>query len=132
ESLNNINDGQHDAICEANTIIFQINRYVKENIYVKEKKANEIAAMLIKKMEKNNHSLKRAFKIFLAHHKQYLEFEDIPIIRGVIAKKSVSSPVKHIMKEYLWKRTNEKYREILNRMHKDESYKKEKFILSRF
>lgn len=131
-TLKSINDGQHDVICEANKVIFQINQYVKENIYEKEKKANEIADKLIKKIEKNNHSLKRAFKIFLAHHNQYLEFEDIPIIRGVIAKRSVSSPVKHIMKEYLWKRTNEKYRKILNQMHKEGSYKKESFVLSRF
>ena len=131
-TLKNKNDGHHDVICEANKVIFQINQYVKENIYIKEQNANEIAGMLIKKMGKNNHSLKRAFKIFLAHHKQYLEFEDIPIIRSVIAKKSVSSPVQHIMKEYLWKRTNEKYRKILNRIHKEGSYKKENFVLSRF
>ena len=128
----NINEGQHDIIYEANKAVFQINQYVKENIYAKEKKANEIAGTLIRKIEKNNHSLKRAFKIFLAHHKHYLEFEDIPIIRAVIAKRSVSSPVQHIMKEHLWKRTNEKYRKILNRSYKEVRYKKASFTLSRF
>ena len=131
-TLKNKNDGHHDVICEANKVIFQINQYVKENIYIKEQNANEIAGMLIKKMEKNNHSLKRAFKIFLAHHKQYLEFEDIPIIRAVIAKRGVSSPIQHIMKEHLWKRTNEKYSKILNRSYKEVRYKKASFTLSRF
>ena len=131
-SLKNINDGQHDVICEANKAIYQINQYVKENIYVREKKANDIAYMLIRKIEKNNHSLNRALKIFLAHHKQYLEFEDIPIIRGVIAKRNVSSSIQHIMKDYLGKRTQEKYRKVLNGMHKEQYYKKEKNFLSRF
>jgi len=131
-SLKNINDGQHDIICEANKAIYQINQYVKENIYVREKRANDIACMLIRKIEKNNHSLNRALKIFLAHHKQYLEFEDIPIIRGVIAKRNVSSSIQHIMKDYLGKRTQEKYRKVLNRMHKEQFYKKRKNFLSRF
>lgn len=126
--LKNTNDGHRNVVCEANKVIFQINQYVKENIYVKEKTANEIAGILIKKMEKNNHSLNRAFKIFLEHHKRYLEFEDIPIIRGVIAKRNISSPIQHIMKEYLGKRTNEKYRKILNRIHKERSNKKENHV----
>ena len=128
----NINEGQHDIIYEANKVVFQINQYVKENIYAKEKKANEIAGMLIRKIEKNNHSLKRAFKIFLAHHQQYLEFEDLPIIRAVIAKRNVSSPIQHFMKEYLGKRTNEKYSRILNRSYKEARYKKASFTFSRF
>lgn len=124
-TLKNINDAQHNILLEANRAILQINQYVKENIYVKEKKANEIAGMLIKKMEKNNHSLHRAFKIFLAHHKQYLEFEDIPIIRGVIAKRNVSSQIEQLMQEYLGKRVNEKYSKILSHIHQEKRYKKE-------
>ena len=131
-TLKNINEGQHDVICEANKAIFQINRYVKQTIYMREKKANEIAQLLIKKMERNNHSLKRAFKIFLAHHKQYLEFEDIPIIRGLIVKGNVSSPVQHVMKEYLGKRIAEKYRGILNRIKQEKSSKKGNVVLFRF
>lgn len=131
-TLKNINEGQHDVICEANKAIFQINRYVKQTIYMREKKANEIAHMLIKKVERNNHSLKRAFKIFLLHHKQYLEFEDIPIIRGLIAKGNVSSPVQHVMKEYLGKRIAEKYRGILNRIKQEKSSKRGNIVLSRF
>ena len=130
-TLKNINEGQHDVICEANKAIFQINRYVKQTIYMREKKANEIAQLLIKKMERNNHSLKRAFKIFLAHHKQYLEFEDIPIIRGLIVKGNVSSPVQHVMKEYLGKRIAEKYRGILNRIKQEKSSKKGNVVLFR-
>lgn len=131
-TLKNINEGQHDVICEANKAIFQINRYVKQTIYAREKKANEIAQLLIKKMERNNHSLKRAFKIFLLHHKQYLEFEDIPIIRGLIAKGNVSSPIQHVMKEYLGKRIAEKYKGILNRIKQEKGYKKGNVMLSRF
>ena len=131
-TLKNINEGQHDAICEANNAIYQINRYVKQTIYMRENKANEIAAMLIKKLEKNNHSLKRAFKIFLLHHKQSLEFEDIPIIRGLLAKGNVSTPVQHLMKEYLGKRISEKYRRILNRMKQEKSYKQGNVMLFRF
>ena len=120
--LKKIDARKQDVICEVNRVILQINQYVKENIYIKEKKANEIAGMLIKKLEKNNHSLKRAFKIFLAHHKQYLEFEDIPIIREVMAKKNIASQVQQIMKEYLEKRTNEKFNKVLNRIRKEQRY----------
>ena len=131
-TLKNINEGQHDVICEADKAIFQINRYVKQTIYAREKKANEIAHMLIRKLEKNNHSLKRAFKIFLAHHKQYLEFEDIPIIRGLIAKGKASSPIQHLMKEYLGKRITEKYRRILKRIKQEKNYPKGNVVLFRF
>ena len=131
-TLKNVDEEQNDIVYEANRAILQINRYVNENIFVKEKKANKIAEMLINKLERNNHSLKRAFKIFLIRHKQFLEFEDIPIIRTVIANRSISSPVQNMLEEYLGRRTNEKYRKILNRIKNEERYKKENASLPRF
>lgn len=130
-TLKNINEEQNDIAYETNKAILQINRYVKENIYMKERKANEIAEMLINKLEKNNHSLKRAFKIFSAQHKQYLEFEDIPIIRTVIAKRSISSPIQRMLEEYLGRRTNEKYRKIIDRIRQQESCKKENVFIAK-